>query len=211
MITIVFPGGAGGNWVAYLIRALEFNLALSKPKLNYHNALKSTNVRFTHDYKSRGVFLNGDALFNIYLNVVYKFRTDDYTTSDRFEMLASECSSKLYFSGKPKDLDYNSIFFDPSRFTESLFAILDDAKINYVKNFDLVAASIDAYKSTCYSDIPHFDNFDSELWLGWCLGIMKHEYQDWPIIKSIAHAQEVLIPNRTFFADYTKSKRLNYE
>jgi hypothetical protein len=154
-ITVSFPGGAGGNWLSNLIYCLEHNIQPVSTALNFHNHTKSKNVVLTHEIDNKQcVFFNGTALFNIYLNVVVKFRYGErniqmVSMKKQFETLASEGSSKLFFLEERTDIDWNDIFINETQFCDSLFSILDTYGIVYHKNYGIIKQAIINYRSSC--------------------------------------------------------------
>ena len=211
-LVISCPGGAGINWLMGVIFCLENGCYMTEQKYHFHKYSKPANVYMNHDHTdTSSICLNGDALFNIYLNVIKKFRIvdqkfDQDPIEKQFEKMASEGSSKLFFFNKNTDISYDDLMLDPDKFTSQLYQVLDQYKRNYKKNNDIVSGAISKFKLTCVDPVEYFDNFDNKLWLGWCLGISKHLYNDFPIIHSIEHAHEFLYPRKDFFAEYTKDK-----
>lgn len=211
-IKISLPGGAGGNWLGHLIHCLEINeFTPAHGVINYHKHYKSSNVTFTHDVSDKTMtFFNSNHPFNIYLNVVKKLRFHDSdilntcTIQERFEILASEASSKLFFLEERTDLSWDDIFLDSNRFIQALYALLDQHNLVFTKNDLICNAAINEYRSTCVDPWDHYNNFDSIYWLGWCNGVCKHEFWDWPLVDSVEQMQNFLLPRRDFFCEYTK-------
>jgi hypothetical protein len=209
---IVFPGGAGGNWLTHLIACLEQTATIDLPKVNYHKSKKTELFKLSHDHdNTSGYFFNGKALFNMYLNVMKKLRKEEMhfdamCIEDRFDLMASEASSKLFFYGKKIDLNWDDIFKNKQKFVEDLYKMLDNCNIRYTKNDITVFDSIDSYKETCVDPEPIFNNFDDELWLGWCNGVMKHEFWDWKIVNSKQEAQDRFYLKREYFCEYSLDK-----
>ena len=210
-IVVVYPGGAGGNWLGHLIYCLQYTTSFAdSPVINYHSSPKGRNVRLTHDVSDKSkIFFNGRAVFNLYLNVVTKFRykerkVDLLDIEQRFEIYASDGSGTLFFLEEKIDLDWNNIFQHPSLFIEQLYSLLDVTDIKYQKNNNFCLESINNYKKTCVDPNLHFDNWESELWLGWCNGISKHLWQDWPLVKDLDHIKNFLLPKREFYQEFTK-------
>jgi hypothetical protein len=211
-ITISFPGGAGGNWLSNLVNKLEsIDHTPQTVEKNYHSHTKSANILLTHSVSDKSViFLNGQGLFNIYLNVVDKLRIHQQhileatNVTSYLDLLASEASSKLFFLEERTDLSWDDIFVNPTRFIQTLYSILDQYNINYTKNNTVCLDAINEYKTTCTNPLEHYDNFDSVHWLGWGNGICKHLYGDWPLVNSQNEMKEFLLPRRQFFKEYTK-------
>ena len=215
---ILFPGGAGGNWLSHLIYCLEKNIKIfvsdKFKNLNFHNKTKTRSIELTHDITVQDCkIFSGNALFNIYLNVLHKLRYKElnlkrFPVNFRFETMANETASKLEFQSLKADLNWNYLFTDNERFSLQLFELLDNFKIQYTKNYQTVKESIDIYVNTCIDASLYFDNWNEEIWLGWCLGIMKYENNICPIVHSVNEAYDFLYPNRRYFLEYSMNKCL---
>jgi hypothetical protein len=227
-ITVSFPGGGGGNWLANLIHCLEHNLQPGSTDLNFHDQAKyekSNSIALTHDTDNKNyVFFNGTALFNIYLNVVSKLRYSNQETDifklrcsniqqlpfrEQVEILASEGSSKLFFLEERTDIDWNDIFVNEERFVDSLYSILNSHDITYHDNRDIIKQGMINYRTSCIDPAKHFGNFNDLYWLGWCNGISKHLWQDWPLVDSIEQLQDFIKPKQEFFKEFTEQYMLN--
>ena len=208
-ITLCFPGGAGGNWLSNLVHCLENQLSAPPYSENYHQFLKSESIELTHFADAENLtFFNGKKLFNIYLNVAYKYRELDKNLSaqpitEQFETLASEASSKLCFLDERTDIDWDKIFTNPDEFILSVYDILDSNEISYTKNNAMCLEAIDNYKKSCIDASVHFDNWDSVLWLGWCNGVSKHLWQEWPGVNSVDELKDFLNPKKEFYKEFT--------
>jgi hypothetical protein len=209
ILTLCYPGGGGGNWLRNLVYCLEHDILPQAQSVNYHDALKSKSILLTHDRSTENcVFFNTTSIFNVYLNIVIKLRHHDQQQwrsplLEQFQKLANETSSKLFFLDSHCDLDWNLIFLNPAEFAQTLFNILDQHSIVHSARFDIVQMAIDNYKNTCIDPVEYLDNFDSVIWLGWCNGINKHLFQLWPINDTMQEMQQVLLPKRDFFLEYT--------
>lgn len=246
---IVYPAGAGGQWIRHLIHCLETNTPVSDMSNNFHVAQQTTSFFINHasvvngtfkpsstNYKSNNLtefekvsfnhkldihkrigdptkhncyWFNGTALFNMFLNAAKKVPRPDRELSltDRFELMTCDASSKLEdYLNQPVDLDYNSLYVDTEKFTIELYTMLDKENIIYQKSNALVLDGIDKFKQTCVDTTAHFNNFESEMWLAWCMGIIKYQGHQWIMINSIADAQEFLYNNRQMFCDFTLDK-----
>lgn len=217
-LTISFPGGGGGNWLSNLIHCLEHNLQPAPTDLNFHNPdnhKKSNNITLTHNTDDKNyVFFNGTALFNIYLNVVAKLRYGNQDMQqvplrEQFEILASEGSSKLFFLEERTDIDWNDIFVDEERFSDSLCSVLNSHNITYYNNHAIIKQAMINYRNSCIDPVKHFGNLDDLYWLGWCNGISKHLFHNWPLVDSIAQMQDFIKPKQEFFKEFTKQYMLN--
>ena len=214
-LRISYPGGAGGQWLGNLIFSLEHNQEPTQEQLNWHSNKnkKSFNTKFTHNVEDKSlVFFNGRAVFNIYLNVVKKLRhNEQQDITEKFETLASEASSKLFFLKEQIDLNWDYIFLDSPKFVDQLFTILDNFNINYTQNQKICELAIKNYKKTCVDPELYFDNFDSEEWLGWCTGVSKHLWWDWPLVTNLDQLREFLEPKKEFYRDFTRPYMINFK
>lgn len=209
-LRISYPGGAGGNWLSNFVCVLEHRQEPMQQSVNWHSTTKSNNVEIGHDVEDKSqIFFNGRAVFNIYLNVVKKLRNHVQHIhmigiTEKFETLASEASSKLFFLEERIDLNWDYIFLDQSKFVDQLFDILDQHNIDYQPNRAWCATAIDNYKKTCVDPELYFDNFESEEWLGWCNGISKHLWWDWPMVTDLDQLKQFLEPRKDFYREFTR-------
>jgi hypothetical protein len=209
-LRISFPGGAGGNWLSNLVHALEHDQEPTQEQVNWHQAIGSHNVKLSHDMEDKSqIFFNGRAVFNIYLNVVKKLRDHaqqihTQNITQKFETLASEASSKLFFLDERIDLNWDYLFLDTAAFVDQLFDTLDQHNINYRPNRDWCAVAVDNYRITCIDPALYFDNFESEEWLGWCNGISKHLWWDWPLVTDLDQIKKFLEPRKEFYREFTR-------
>ena len=214
-LKIAFPGGAGGAWLSNLIHNLEHSQEPAQEQVNWHNATKSENVELGHDVEDKSqVFFNGRAVFNIYLNVIKKYRNYEQQMylidiTKKFETLSSESSSKLFFLEERIDLNWDYIFLNEPAFVDQLFKILDKYDIKYQQNHTLCEIAIDNYKQTCVDPELYFDNFESEEWLGWCNGISKHLWWDWPLVTDLDQLRTFLKPKKEFYCEFTRPYMIN--
>jgi hypothetical protein len=212
ILTIKYPGGTGGRWLSNLIFCLENNVpqvGTTNQEKNFHKHLRTQNVKFLHTTEDRCEVFSGRAVFNIYLNWLVKLlypekKIDLLPIQEQFEQLASFASTNLFLLEERVDLDFNLIFTEPDQFTQTLFDILDRYNLVYTKNIEIVTAALQNYKDSCVDPVQHFDNYDSMFWLGWCNGISKHLWKQWPLVDSKQQMQEFLLPKREFYRDFTK-------
>lgn len=216
-INLVYPGGAGGNWLSNLVYCLEYNMDPAQVSVNYHRSPGSYSIKLTHDTSvDRPCFFNGRGLFNIYLNVVHKLRIhqmqlDTAPIPVQCDTLANEASSKLSFIQSPRDLDWNNIFLgNTSLFIDQLFGILDTNKIRYTKNVEICKTAIGRYRATCVYPAEYYNNWDSIIWLGWCNGVSKHLFNSYITAQTKDELKDFLYPKKDFFRHYTTEYTLYY-
>lgn len=209
-LKISYPGGAGGHWLSNLLYNLEHGLPPTQQQINWHKTPESTLVKFDHNVEDKSqIFFNGRAVFNIYLNVIKKLHHNKQTMgmvdiTEKFETLASEASSKLFFLEERIDLNWDYIFLNASAFVDQLFSILDQHNINYQHNRALCETAIDNYKKTCVDPAAYFGNFECEEWLGWCNGVSKHLWWDWPLVNDLDQLKKFLEPKKNFYCEFTR-------
>jgi hypothetical protein len=212
IFTIKYPGGTGGRWLSNLIFCLENNtpqMGTSNQEKNFHKHSRTQNVIFLHETNNPCEVFSGRAVFNIYLNWLVKLlypeqKIDQLSIQEQFERLASYASTKLFLLDDHVDLDFNLIFTSPDQFTQTLFDMLDRYNLVYTKNIDIVNTALQNYRDSCVDPAQHFDNYDSMLWLGWCNGVSKHLWRDWPLVDSKQQMQDFLLPKRDFYKTFTQ-------
>jgi len=214
-LKIKYGGGEGGYWLSNLIFCLENNLPPqnSQNKLNFHqNQERTQNVVIAHILEEPYKFFHGAAIFNIYLNWVRKLLWSekkqpikDMPVREQFEQLACHSSYKLQLTNITPDLNFDLILINSRQFGEQLFNLLDNHQITYTKNQSTVDQAVQYFRDTCVDTTMHFDNPDSILWLGWCNGISKHLWNDWPLVDSIQEMQDFVSIKKDFYCDFTKS------
>jgi len=227
---LIYPGGAGGHWLCYLIHCLNTNTPdTTPPPLNYSNYPKG-NIVPCHgasgdwpvDYVkdiSKNILFSSGHLFNFYLNTSTKL-SDQYKNGnfcDEFNHLSNRACwqfsdefSTMFLTNI--DIHYDLIFKDKSKFTQQLFTILDRYNISYTKNQQIVSDCIDKFKQTCPNPIDHFDNFNSIIWLGYCSGILYKEGISANINYSNCIMEDVVysfLPHREYFIDYIHKHKLS--
>jgi hypothetical protein len=124
---------------------------------------------------------------------------------EQFEQLACHSSYKLELTDITPDLNFDLILINSRQFGEQLFNLLDNHQITYTKNQSTVDQAVQYFRDTCVDTTMHFDNPDSILWLGWCNGISKHLWNDWPLVDSIQEMQDFVSVKKDFYCDFTKS------
>jgi hypothetical protein len=218
-LKIKYGGGEGGQWLSNLIFCLENNLPPqnSQNKLNFHqNQGETENVEIAHFPEEPYKFFHGKAIFNIYLNWVRKLLWSeqslpniqpikDMSIGEQFEHLACHSSYKLELANITPDLNFDLILINPTLFREQLFNLLDNHQITYTKNHSTVDQAAQYFRDTCIDTTMHFDNSESILWLGWCAGISKYLWNDWPLVDSIQEIQNFVSLKKDFYCDFTKS------
>jgi hypothetical protein len=218
LMTIVFPSGGGGHWLLALINGLQNPDQIDyAPKSNnhYHHNPSTPNAIVTHDHTvTPAVFFNGTCGFNIYLNIVQKYLFNETKLhlsgpSNIYDQLASNSADKIMFSALHKDLYYDWLYTNTDQFIQTLYALLDQHGFVYTRNDQHCLTGIDHYKNTCVKTSEHYDNWDSDMWLGWCNGINKHRNGDVLLYNSRQEIVNDLIQQREFFCNFTQSQMIN--
>lgn len=188
ILTILYPGGGGGYWLASVLYQLEKNTTLAyTPLINFHYTSRPKNVKLVHTYSPNDInliYFYGTFYYDVYLNVIHKYyaadkglKLDNATLEsvDVLTLLSKEAFQKITYNkycNNKIDLNYNLLFLDPAKFSSDLFSILDFYNFNYTKNQDLVLSNINKYKASCVDPNIYYKNLDSPIWVAWCLGIL---------------------------------------
>ena len=175
-----FPGGAGGHWLRHICYCAENNdYSPIITETNFHNKKLSYNVLGSHDKEDVAFLLSSKYKFNLYLNAVLKDEScnlpndwfnsaDNYITETRY--VQSEEFEKFYQQNI--DIDISWTVTDPLTLLVTLFDILDENDIKYVKNIDNMQLKIKQYVDTCIDPYKHIGNLQSSYWQAWCLGFL---------------------------------------
>jgi hypothetical protein len=218
LMTVVFPSGGGGHWLLSLINGLENPDQISyapKNNNNYHHNPSTPNATVTHDHLATpAVFFNGSCAFNIYLNLVQKYLFNETKlhlaqSNILYDELASTADDKIMFSLLRKDLHYDWIYTDPTLFVHTLYTLLDQHNFVYTRNDQHCLTSISYFKNTCVNPLDHYDNWSSDMWLGWCNGINKNLNGDVLLYNNRQEIVDDLIQQRQFFCDFTRNLIIN--
>jgi hypothetical protein len=214
-LKIKFIGGEGGAWLSHLIFSLETNQPpeSSKNKKNFHQNQGSTTVDISHFPEEPYKFFHGNAIFNIHLNWVMKLLwkgIKDMPVREQFEQLANYTAYRLdILKNIQPDVNFDLILTNTTLFREQLFNLLDDHQITYTKNQSTVDQAAQYFLNTCVDPMMHFDNLESIFWLGWCNGISKHLWNDWPLVDSVQEMQDFVSVKKEFYCDFTRPYMIN--
>jgi hypothetical protein len=189
---------------------LENNLPpeSSKNNLHFHKNQGSSSIEISHFPERPYKLFHGKAIFNIYLNWLKQNLwkgIKDMPVREQFEHLANYASYKLELLDIPSELNFDLILTNSELFGEQLFNLLDSHKIIYTKNQSTIDQAAQYFRDTCVDPMMHFDNSESVIWLGWCNGISKHLWDDWPLVDSIQEMQYFVSAKKDFYCDFTKS------
>ena len=211
MLTISYPGGAGGNWLLNLLR----DEPLPKNTINFHDhplQIKKYFINIVHELEPTkfNYLYTGKSYFNFYLNLIYKafhhdlniFNQTDYKTH------FLECvNASRYICNF--DQIYNYVFFNyddlidaPNNFYkqlykfQSLYKFQIDNSYEVLSNEDFLLRQR-VYVNTCVNPMPIKHNFDNMFWVCFVIGqlmnsdlipkdFLIHEYQNQDRCKQFA-------------------------
>jgi hypothetical protein len=200
-------GGSGGNWLRYLIYLLEHNIKDTRivNRVHYHKTPISIQfqklIEILGDHAvahENSYYYNGFCRFNFYLNCMVKYnihdcKIDHEPVLNQIDTFAS-CAGYTILYPENTDLDYTWLYTDPEKFIDELFFFLDSIGFIYFKNRDVCHAKILEFKKTCIDPQQHLGNWESNLWIGFCLGIMKSKKIPLPFnFFEVSNNEDVLI------------------
>lgn len=221
-LLVCYPSGAGGWWLSNLIHKLQINQFDNEHinTVNFHRHTRSNSVYVSHYpittlpdniVYDQSINFTGSCFFNFYINVIEKLYVDSNMLGESFHndchLLSCEALNKFNFPIKT-DLDYTLIFNDPAMFIENLFSILDNSNIRYTKNTDICLQSINQFKNSCPDPQKYYGNYDSLIWLGWCIGLLKYMKQ--PIPEYNKDLRDNLLQHHSLFLEISKDVTLNF-
>lgn len=208
MIVIGYPPGAGGRWLSSLIKCLINNRPWANKLKNFHGSIDPAGFRFNHNMLNVSGHFCGNSSFNIFINQVIK--SDQFGSIENETIRLTEYGDVanyiLNFRNCTPDLNFDLLFTDRNEFIESLYNFLTLHSITFNKNDKLCNDAIDNYITTCADPKDFFDNWDNEVWLGWCKGVLRFtdntDYVDMPTDK----LKKYLLPRQEFLKEFTLSK-----
>jgi hypothetical protein len=211
--------GGGGRWLAHVIRCLDtknFSVDSVVPK-NYHKHPTTFRILIDHEFAEdiAPFVFSGTCRFNMFLNFNTKFRflenyngINEKTELDQLFTLVDEASWRLSTAYANRyltkiDIDYNNLYHDQNKFHNQFKEYLYQVGImDYNKEF--VDIKIDTYKKTCVSEKNYISNYDSILWIAWCLGLCTQHNIDVPfVINHPNDVKEFLKSHGDFFIQQT--------
>lgn len=220
---IIFPGGAGGNWLSGLIYNLEMYRTNSKQVADEFSCfdyvkgsddVSITHVPTTDDY----YILSSDKVFSLFdimyqktglRQVAAEFDNDADRIINIGELSRHYISKDSLYNSKPILLDVEWLYTDPDQFIDVLFDLLNKHNVNYLDNRDYVHREIQNYLATlAWDPTATIGNLDSLVWLGWCLGVIESQGINIPVpqfkgMPAFAFAFE-LQPYQDMCVEYTK-------
>ena len=180
MISISFPGGAGGNWLKSVIQHESHPIQV----VNFHVHTTINLVSLTHetDPSKFDYLFSGETYFNFYLNVVYKlfhhdqniFNVTDYKThflecvnTARFLCQFDCLRNKIYFN-------FDDLVDHPDQFYKKLldFQTTNNFLPTKLNNFQMRR---ERFINTCVNPTNIYENFDNMIWVCFVIGqLMNH-------------------------------------
>lgn len=179
MITISFPGGAGGHW---LISVINFHAIKNSP-INFHtkntNSFDDSEVKLLHelDPTKFDYLLSGKLYFNFYINVIYKLYYCEMNFFNRtsYKIHFLECINTARFICN-FDKIHNNIFFNfddlatsPDKFYNKLIEFQDNNNFNQTEYTDFLIRQ-QQFKNTCVNAADIYENFDNMIWVCFVIG-----------------------------------------
>lgn len=211
-LILCFLGGAGGNFISNMLFNLQHPLSLDIHEYNdnhFHRACKSRDIKLVHHHEDNCKIYTGNFKFNQYLNVVYKFNildnnADKLPSVEQIEKYNQVANFSLKFFSNNIDINYDDIYLNETKFIYDCFDVFDQSNILYKKDYSIAYKCLKKFKNTCINPNKDFMNWDSLVWIGWCLGIDKHFKNDCPLFSTLDQAQEYLYPRRVLYGEITK-------
>lgn len=214
-LTLCFLGGAGGNFVSNMLCMLQDSTQQLHIYTHFHRANKSTDIKLTHWEEDNCKYFSGTYKFNMYLNCVYKkniFEGKEHKLLDyqKLELFNQVANFTLVFKKDPLHINYDDLYIDPKKFINDCFKLFDEAKIDYIKDYEIAARCVENFKTTCVDPRIYFGNINSTVWLGWCLGIDRLFLNECPIFDNKADAQEYIFHRQDLYKDITQKYNMVY-
>ena len=212
-LTICFLGGAGGNFISNMLFNLQYPPVMadlySHTDKHYHRAMRSWDITLTHHPVDNCKYYTGNFKFNIYLNGIYKYNILDHDSNKlpkiaQINKYKQAANFSLKFFADNIDINYDDIYLDNTKFVNDCFDVFDYANIQYKKDYTIANKCLQKFKKTCVDPDIDYMNWDSFIWLGWCLGIDNHLQNTCPLFSTVDQIQEYLYSRRSLYDDITK-------
>lgn len=178
IITINFPGGAGGNWLCSIIDFAE-NSSIENHLINFHNT-KKCHVNYIHSLDTTGYdyIFSGKSIFNFYLNVVHKFyqyerniTNKDYQTRSKKYFEVSRFLFDFINVNRSIDLNFDDLVSDNIKFYNKIIDVQQAHNLITIPHDEFLYRKSKFFK-TCVNPDPVFKNFDNPVWVFFLLGIL---------------------------------------
>jgi len=209
MLVLCFLGGAGGNFVSNMLSMLQDSTQQLHIDTHFHQSDRSTDIKLTHWEEDNCKYFCGNYKFNMYLNAVIKYNITDrkqhtQQVLKQLELFNQVANSSIIFYKENLHINYDDLYIDPEKFIKDCFTMFDEAKIDYTKDYEIAARCIENFKTTCIDPSIYFGNINSNIWLGWCLGIDRLLIGECPIFDNKADAQEHVSNKQDLYRDITQ-------
>ena len=217
---LLYPWGAGGNWLSHLLStAAQGRKQMPPPPgQNFHKHRHNSWLELTH-FRPMGSYfvLSGLCKFNLYLNTYYKLRIEE----NFYDFCSQEPWQQIFVLGDDTkwrfaqeyvetfethiDVHYEDIMQNPEQLRSDLLTLELPQAIQQNLTQDLVAQSCDEFAKRCPNPADHVGNTASQAWQGWCQGMSMHLSIDIPvkIDQDILGYKQWLSNNNQLFVDYT--------
>ena len=197
-----YPCGAGGNWLSHLIMCLDRDDHAPYLELNYHLSPRHPRV-ITHDHGSyhralpEDMVIGSDCVYNFYVNFIIKWAFHDKKLNDKdyfVQVMTMQSYIGMFyefyefFQSMRPTLEWTDLWTNEEKFIDDLFLALQQRKMNFRRNRELAHQKIAEYKSKNVDPMLSFNNDDSLLWHGWCIGYMRYH--------NIPSTYKIGMPNR---------------
>ena len=215
-LKLCFLGGAGGHFLSNMLYQLQTKPAVHND-VHFHKKPKSPDIYLTHIFENDCKYFAGTSKFNMYINCMYKHDINDHqidTLDEQQQLKVYSNAARFTIAFPPEhrldiiDINYDDIFTNEKKFVDDCFFMFDSAGIVYDKDRDLALACVENFKQTCIDVKLDFGNYESLLWLGWCLGLEWVLCNDIPVLNSKQEVQEYLYNKKDIFNDITKKFNL---
>ena len=181
MLTVSFPGGAGGNWLHNTLLQNTYDPG----SVNFHKhgkdlpLNKDNNILIVHeiDPSKFKYLLSGKSYFNFYLNVIYKFFHHDLDIFNQtdYKNYFLECVNTARFLCK-FDHIHKHIFFNfddlinaPDNFYTQISKFQIDNNYQLIPNEEFLIRRA-VFIRTCVNPSTINFNFDNMFWVCFVLG-----------------------------------------
>jgi hypothetical protein len=178
MITISFPGGAGGNW----LRCLVEEEVLSNQQINFHtHNSKKRWVNLMHELNTEkfDYLLSGKYYYNFFVNVIYKFFhiEEQFTQLRVYKDYYTDCVNTARYLCQFENIkdhiffNFDDLINNDRNFYNKILTVLPNLDLSYA---DFIIHK-NLFFSTMVETNDSYENFDNPFWVSFVLGqLMNH-------------------------------------
>lgn len=185
-IKIVYPGGAGGNWLVSVLN----NQVDDNPHPHWHNIADHNGVQARHhvgDWNNY-LLLNGSGYFNFFLNHVYKWYhlIDNIYDTDFENYWMKTCAIGKWVcefaSFTESYFDFDALIYQPDLFYSRILAVQKKNHLMLINEIDFYN-SRSAFLHSCVSPSNLYNNCDNLYYVAFVLGQLTLDeiYPSFPI------------------------------